>query len=131
MSLAFVLLWMFFFHIVDDFYLQGLLISLKQKSWWEENAPSKVYEKDYYVALIMHGFSWAFMTMLPVAFYLHFNIDWGFVFILAFHALLHATIDNEKANEKSINLIIDQVSHLFQILTMWLYLLVEAGVFLQ
>lgn len=44
MNAAFVLLWTIFFHIVDDYYLQGWLASAKQKSYWKENAPDKLYE---------------------------------------------------------------------------------------
>lgn len=67
MSKAFIVLWMIFFHIVDDYYLQGWLASAKQKKWWEENAPQPLYKYDYIWALLMHSFSWAFMIMLPIA----------------------------------------------------------------
>lgn len=40
MSKAFIVLWMIFFHIVDDYYLQGWLTSAKQKKWWEETLRS-------------------------------------------------------------------------------------------
>ena len=30
----FMLLFMVFLHIVDDYYLQGILASMKQKQWW-------------------------------------------------------------------------------------------------
>lgn len=60
---------MLFCHIVDDYYLQGILASMKQKKWWQENAPDKLYEYDYLIALLMHGFSWAFMIMLPIAYW--------------------------------------------------------------
>ncbi len=51
MGNVFVLLSMIFLHIVDDYYLQGILASMKQKSWWEENAPQRLYKYDYIVAL--------------------------------------------------------------------------------
>ena len=35
MSKAFIILWMIFFHIVDDYYLQCWLASAKQKQWWK------------------------------------------------------------------------------------------------
>ena len=38
---------MIFCHIVDDYYLQGKLASMKQKSWWEKNAPDRLYKYDY------------------------------------------------------------------------------------
>ena len=42
----FILLLMIFLHIVDDYYLQGWLASAKQKSYWEQNAPDKLYKYD-------------------------------------------------------------------------------------
>ena len=42
-----VLFAMLFCHIVDDYYLQGILASMKQKSWWEANAPVPLYKNDY------------------------------------------------------------------------------------
>ena len=41
----FLLFAMLFLYIVDDYYLQGILASMKQKKWWKENAPDKLYEK--------------------------------------------------------------------------------------
>jgi hypothetical protein len=79
MNNFFVILLMIFCHIVDDYYLQGILASMKQKKWWQENAPDKPYKYDYIWALIMHSFSWAFMIMLPIAFKTNFEIGIGFV----------------------------------------------------
>lgn len=42
---------MIFSHIIDDYYLQGWMASAKQKSWWEQNAPDKLYKYDYLVVL--------------------------------------------------------------------------------
>ena len=109
------LFFMIFLHICDDYYLQGWLASAKQKSWWEQNAPQEMYKHDYLVALLMHSFSWTFMIMLPCLFYLNFNID-GFVLtIFFFNLCTHFITDNEKANNKTINLVQDQVVHLMQI----------------
>ena len=60
-----MLILMFFLHIVDDFYLQGILAKLKQIGWWKKNAPNPLYRYDYIVGLVVHSFSWAFMIMLP------------------------------------------------------------------
>lgn len=111
----FVLLSMIFCHIIDDYYLQGILASMKQKSWWEENAPDKLYKNDYIMALIMHSLSWAFMIMLPLAIYNSFNIGWLFVIVFVVNALIHGCIDNLKANKRKINLIQDQMIHIAQI----------------
>lgn len=116
MSLAFIVLWMIFFHIVDDYYLQGWLASAKQRSWWVENAPQDLYKHDYVWALLVHSFSWSFMIMLPIAYKMSFAVDSLFVWALLANMMCHAVIDNTKANDKSINLIIDQLVHLIQIL---------------
>ena len=115
MSNLFVILWMIFFHIVDDYYLQGWLASAKQKSYWEQNAPDEMYKYDYIWALIMHSCSWAFMIMLPIAYIQQFNVGMTFVVIFIFNAVVHALIDNVKANIKAINLWEDQVVHMLQI----------------
>lgn len=115
MSRLFVFLWMIFFHIVDDYYLQGWLASAKQKSYWEQNAPDKMYEHDYIWALIMHSFSWSFMIMLPIAYIQQFNVDFWFMLLFVFNVGVHAVVDNLKANEKVINLWTDQFIHMCQI----------------
>lgn len=124
-----LLLIMIFLHIVDDYYLQGWLASAKQKSWWEQNAPDKLYKYDYIMALFMHSFSWSFMIMIvPSIFALNrcFTSDIAFQIILTFicNLLIHMTTDNKKANLKEINLIQDQLIHLAQIIITWIYLIV-------
>ena len=57
---------MIFCHIVDDYKLQGILASMKQKDWWVEQIGfTKLYKYDYIVALLVHSFSWSFMILLP------------------------------------------------------------------
>lgn len=118
----FILLLMIFLHIVDDYYLQGILAKLKQKSWWEENAPNKLYEYDYIVALLMHSFSWTFMIMLPLFWTCGFNVEFKLIYVFMINVITHAFVDNWKANIKGINLIQDQSMHLIQIVITWLYL---------
>lgn len=115
MSRLFVILWMIFFHIVDDYYLQGWLASAKQKTWWENNAPDKLYEHDYIWALIMHSFSWAFMIMLPIAYAMAFDVGFQFFILFIINVVIHALTDTAKANWKLINLWQDQCAHLAQI----------------
>lgn len=116
MNNIFIIVAMIFMHIIDDYCLQAsCLCDLKQKSFWERNAPQSMYKYDYIWALLMHAFSWSFMIMLPCAVSLSFNVGWGFVFFLIFNTLLHAIIDDVKANKKFINLWIDQICHLVQI----------------
>ena len=125
MSVLFCVILMVFAHIVDDYYLQGWLAQGKQKTWWEKNAPSPLYKRDYIVALAMHSFSWAFMTMLPLAIFLGLpNIGAAFAFVLIGNALIHAIVDDLKANKGKINLLADQSVHIAQVL-------ITAGLFLS
>ncbi len=106
---------MLFCHIVDDYYLQGRLASAKQKSWWEKNAPDKLYEHDWIMALVMHSMSWSFMIMLPILISFSFNPPVWFFIIWSINAVVHFVVDNFKANKRKINLITDQLIHIFQI----------------
>ena len=115
MSNLFVILWMVFFHVVADYNLQGWLASAKQKSYWEQNAPAKLYENDYIMALIMHSISWTFMIMLPIAYVQQFNVDSVFLMLFVLNVVAHMVIDDAKANVKLINLWHDQLLHMFQI----------------
>ena len=58
MNTLFVILCMIFMHVIADYNLQGWLASAKQKSYWQENAPDKLYKYDYIMALIMHSISY-------------------------------------------------------------------------
>ena len=111
-----VLLLMLFCHVLDDYFLQGILASMKQRDWWKENAPEPLYQNDYKMALLMHSISWATMIMLPVAWYHVFNPTVSFYTVWCVNVILHMCIDDLKANHKVINLITDQSLHLFQII---------------
>ena len=111
---------MIFMHIVDDYRMQGILASMKQRDWWKENAPDHMYEHDYIAALFMHSFSWTFMVMLPVAAYLGFDIGAKFVVFFLGNLLVHGIVDDAKANQKVINLCVDQTIHMAQILVIWI-----------
>ena len=127
MSKVLVLLAMIFCHIVDDYYLQavGPLASMKQRKWWEENYPQRMYRYDYLVALLMHSMSWSFMIMLPIAFYLSWNVGSEFAMAFIMNTVLHAVVDNSKANWMAINLMQDQLAHMLQIAeTFWIMLYV-------
>ena len=116
MNNLFIILLMIFCHIVDDYYLQGWLASAKQKKYWKENAPDELYRFDYIWALIMHSFSWAFMIMLPIALKLNFNVDLVFLVMLIINGIIHAIVDDLKANKLKINLWTDQLIHIWQII---------------
>lgn len=121
----FILLSMLFMHIVDDYYLQGILASMKQKAWWKKQESYKdLYKYDYIVALIMHSFSWSFMVMMPIAFTMSFAITAGFAVVFAVNAIVHCIVDNLKANKMKINLIVDQSIHVVQIVATFVLFLV-------
>ena len=120
MNNIFLLLLMIFCHVVDDYYLQGWLASAKQKKWWENNAPQKLYEYDYLWALLMHSFSWTFLIMFPVFILNELVITIELLAVFIFNVGIHATIDNLKANAFKINLWQDQLTHMCQIGVTWL-----------
>ena len=112
-----IFLTMIFLHIVDDYYLQGILAQMKQKKFWKEQAPDELYKYDYIWALIMHAFSWTFMIMLPLIF-----VSPAFYVIFVVNLAVHAYVDNLKANKHKINLWQDQLIHLTQIILTFIIL---------
>ena len=113
-----ILILMFFAHIVDDYYLQGWLASAKQKKWWENNAPDKLYKFDYIMALFCHTLSWSIMIFLPILIYSlinNINLNW-FYLAIPVNLIIHAIVDDLKANKFKINLIVDQSIHFIQII---------------
>lgn len=113
---------MVFLHIVDDYYLQGILAQMKQKSWWEKNAPDPLYKNDYKVALIEHAFSWTFMIMLPITVLMAVNnniliIPWSIAFVVNW--IIHGWVDHLKANVQNCSLVVDQTIHVCQVFATW------------
>ena len=104
----FIILCMLFCHIIDDYYLQGILASMKQKSWWKTHAPDPLYKHDYIMALCEHAFiSHFFGIQLNESIIIGlFSFNWG----------IHVIVDNLKANQLKINLIQDQLIHICQII---------------
>ena len=126
MNLVFVFIWMLFMHVSDDYFLQGILASMKQKQWWKDNCKFNDYIKykyDYIMELIMHAISWTFCIMLPVAAYMKFNISIEVLITFIVNVILHGWVDNLKANKHAINLIQDQIIHIVQIIVTFCLLL--------
>lgn len=116
----FVLICMIFFHILDDYHLQGNMKNMKQKDWWRNQSEYNFfYHNDYKAVLLCHGLSWSFMIMLPMIVY-QFLVCGTFnnLFLAMFvvQAIIHAFFDDLKANKHSINLVQDQFLHLVQII---------------
>ena len=124
MDNIFILFAMIFLHIIDDYKLQGILASMKQEAWWREQKYYKeLYKYDHIPALIEHSFSWSFMIMLPIAIVLNFNIGlWIIAYII--NMIIHAIVDDLKANKCKINLVIDQSIHITQIIVTWLIFII-------
>lgn len=120
-----------FLHIVDDFYLQGIMANMKQKKWWAEQTQDPKYKYDYIIVLFLHGFSWAFIThIVYLAIFVLNSSDTAVksfvVCSILVNACIHAFIDNLKANKFKINLIQDQLLHIIQIaLTAAIYNLIK------
>ena len=129
---------MVFLHCVADYWLQGILAKMKQKTWWKDKEPKELCAKDYRAALAAHSFEWAFMIQLPILYDIYYKC-WGFepfciravsvyVGMLILNTVVHCIIDSAKANKHSINLITDQLLHLVQIAVTWgVYVLVIRG----
>ena len=115
MNNVFIILCMIFCHAIADYNLQGWLASAKQKSYWEKNAPDQMYKHDYICALVIHSFSWTFMIMLPLMYAVGFKVNSFLLFLFISNVLVHAIVDDLKANDKCINLWQDQLIHMCQI----------------
>ena len=124
MSKILLLIAMIWFHILDDFCLQShTLCNLKQRRYWDENAPDPMYRYDYIVALAAHAFSWTTMVFIPAIAYAYiYEIDFptlGFCVAFFGNVLVHGMVDDEKANRHDFNLVVDQGIHLAQIVFTW------------
>ena len=111
-----ILVLMLLGHLVADYTLQGWLADGKQKSWWrkifgghEDAVPNK-YKNDYKAALFCHALYWSIFICAP------FYASSWFLVAVALNTVVHAIVDDLKANQFKINLIQDQLLHLGQIL---------------
>lgn len=121
-----ILFAMLFCHIVDDYYLQGILADLKQRAWWVCRHPTTIYKRDYIAALAAHGFSWAFMIMLPFGLWVllnsRYNLAWLYGALVIANTIVHGFVDDLKCNKYKINLLTDQTIHVAQVITTWMIL---------
>jgi len=114
-----LLLLMILAHVIDDYFLQGILASMKQKSWWRKQDGYKdMYKDDYQVALLMHSMEWSIMVLLPGMFM--FNLPELFLAaVFVVNTAIHYYVDDLKANKLAINLWVDQGIHIIQIILTW------------
>jgi hypothetical protein len=124
-----VLLLMFLFGIIDDFVLQPVYLSkLKQKRYWikeceNNNLDISKYDTDYITALLIHGLSWSIMIHIPLMFLGGVRDDFFLLLSVLLNTVIHAIIDDLKANKLKINLDVDQCLHWLQIVITWIVLL--------
>ena len=99
-------------HLITDYTLQGWLANGKHKAWWDKitdgNLPHK-YRYDYIAVLICHALYWSIAVCLPL--WDSPILPWAIIG----NTIIHAIVDDLKANRKSLNLIQDQLLHLVQI----------------
>ena len=117
-------------HHIADYTLQGVLASLKQKTWWDAQMPDvkpdrrRKYRNDYKAALVCHSLYWSLIICLPLV-----AFDGPIYAIMSLaQAAMHYVVDDAKANRGRLNLVQDQALHSLQILSVWIAWLVMRGV---
>lgn len=112
------LLAMLLAHVIDDFGLQHFthLNELKTKAWWIEqcylakkynNIDTSIYRHDYIVCLVLHAFKWSCMTLLAGVLVLGLPSTWLLALLVVLNTVVHAFIDDLKANRLKLNLVQD------------------------
>ena len=108
-----ILVLMLLGHLVADYTLQGWLADGKQESWWKKVCGGEIpdkYKNDYIAALYCHALYWSIFVCSV------FYDSRLFLAAIAVNTLVHAVVDDLKANMMKINPISDQLLHLLQIL---------------
>ena len=119
-------------HLIADYFLQGILADLKQKRWWDEqlkkyyedyNGKDKSfawqdflrekYKYDYMAGLFCHALMWAIVTFFPL---MWFCSAWTFFHLVFVNWMIHAVVDQAKANIHCFNLVQDQLIHMAQVI---------------
>lgn len=122
-----ILFIMIFLHLIDDYKVQGIMANMKQKEWWEKQTNNKLYKNDYKIVLLEHAFSWSFSITIPFLYIAITQNNLSLTILLLigyiYNTLVHAIIDDAKANEHTINLITDQLFHLAQIGLTWILMI--------
>lgn len=131
---AIMLLTMIFLHVVADFNLQtDDMKKWKQKLWWDNNYPEELYEDDYKMILGIHSFVWAFTIHIPIMAYIiiydiHLDV-FSLLWTVLLNVIAHYIIDDMKANQRKISLIMDQALHYTAVTATWLVYMFWLGIF--
>lgn len=105
-----------FCHIIADFHIQNdFMAKFKSRKNWEEYGIQ--YKYDWVPVLLVHSFSWAFFTFLPLLYYVYIkDVTFGlWAIVVLVNTIIHFIIDDQKCNRSNINLIQDQLFHFVQI----------------
>lgn len=119
-----ILVLMLLGHLVADYTLQGWLADGKQESWWKKVCGGEIpdkYKNDYIAALYCHALYWSIFVCAP------FYASSNFLPAITSNTMVHAIVDDLKANQKRINLVQDQLIHLAQILLTFAVLIILEG----
>ena len=120
-ELLVILALMILCHLLADYPLQGWLAQAKAKAYWKDTKTPN----DWIMALLCHATMWGIMIYLPIIIFGEIDFEWYvclmFWLTLPLNICGHFLIDNAKANEHKINLIVDQMCHLIQILMTWTF----------
>lgn len=113
-------------HFIADFNLQigARLDDLKQKSVWKKMCRTECYngyKRDYIAALLIHAFVWSVVTFLPLLATDRYHPVKLLIGVII-NTPIHAWVDDLKCNRLKINLIQDQLIHLFQVIS-WCWVL--------
>ena len=119
-------------HLIADYYLQGCLSDLKQKCWWDEQVYKlykeydgkyksfewqhllqEKYKYDYMAGLFCHALMWSIVTFFPLMWFCN---AWLFFHLIFVNWMVHAIVDQGKANIHCFNLIQDQLIHMIQVI---------------
>lgn len=131
---VYLIFFMILAHIFDDFYLQGDLKKLKQKSFWQDdkNYPAGLnknkYQQDWIPALVLHAVCWAIMIHLPIIILYAASAFYFVIASVIINAIVHGVIDHLKCNKYKINLWQDQGLHMVQIIAISVLIGVIYGV---
>ena len=139
-SMVYMMWLCFLLHLLADFWLQGCLADMKQQEWWQDRLhdmfmrydgrnksmewTARLYDKykfDYLAALVCHSLMWTILMMLPLMWFTD-ALSWSLMALA--NTIIHAWIDQMKANAHRINLVTDQLLHAAQVVATVLILMI-------
>ena len=127
-----ILLSMMFCNVISNFYIQGSLAQIKQKSWWQDICSVEPrFRNDYKAALIIQSFLWCFFIHIPLILHIR-HCDWtydekAFLIVFVVNWVIHTIIDDLKCNGHKFSLVTSQILYLIQVIATWAIYFWEVG----